>query len=164
MNNFKAGEEYAIKCLQHSGYNVIDRRQQPEYWAMDIDFTAIKDGRTIEIEVKWDSRIHKSGALFFELLADIQKGALGWSMYSCADYIFYGSAAQKVFYVFEAAEMRRYLERHKGEYETRKATDYDIRTGAIKKQSLGAIIPLAAFCKEVPVQVIEIEKRLAAIG
>lgn len=38
---------------------------------MDIDLTAIKDGRTIEIEVKWDSRIHKSGALFFELLADI---------------------------------------------------------------------------------------------
>lgn len=47
--------------------------------------------------------------------------------------------------MFPAVAMRDYLREHKGEYETRIATDYDTRTGRVRKQSLGAVVPLAAF-------------------
>nr|CRY94019.1 hypothetical protein [uncultured prokaryote] len=107
--------------------------------------TAIKDGRKEEIEVKWDSWISKSGAMFFELLTNIQANKPGWATYTEADYIFYGDAIKRLFYVFPVPAMRGYLKNHLGEYETRIATDFDRRTGATKKQSLGAIVPLVKF-------------------
>ena len=60
-----------MKCLTANGFEIIDRRDDPEYWKKDIDFTTIKDGIEKQIEVKWDSKINRSGALFFELLTDI---------------------------------------------------------------------------------------------
>ena len=51
---YKTGEELARKCLEANGYIVIDRRESPEYWKMDIDFTALKDNKKVDIEVKWD--------------------------------------------------------------------------------------------------------------
>lgn len=101
--------------------------------------------------MKWDGRIHRTGALFFELTTNVWSNEPGWAEYTQADVIYYGSAEEKLFYVFSAADMKDYLETHKGCYETRTASDYDKRTGAIRKQSRGAIIPLATFCEEVPV-------------
>lgn len=163
MLAYQKGEDYATKCLEANGYTVVDRRQSPEYWAKDIDLTAIKDGTQMEIEVKWDSRIQQSGAMFFELVTNIKENRAGWANYTEADFIFYGDAVGKVFYVFSVSDMRKYLREHKGEYETRTATDYDRRTGAVRKQSLGAIVPLVPFCQSVRVQVIDIEQRLRSV-
>ena len=160
MIEYEKGEALAMQCLIANGFQIIDRRDSPDYWKKDIDFTAVKDGRRQEIEVKWDSRINRSGALFFELLTDIQANKSGWANYTNADYIFYGDAGRMVFYVFPVASMRDYLREHRGEYETRIATDYDRRTGRVRKQSLGAIVPLTIFRQCVDVQEIDIKKRL----
>lgn len=162
MIDYEKGEALAMQCLTANGFQIIDRRDSPDYWKKDIDFTAVKDGKSQEIEVKWDSRIGRSGALFFELLTDIQANRPGWANYTEADYIFYGDAVKRLFYVFPVPAMRGYLKNHLGEYETRTATDFDRRTGAIKKQSLGAIVPLVKFQQSVLVDVIDIEQRLKA--
>ena len=160
MKEYEKGEALAKQCLTANGFQIIDRRSDPAYWKKDIDFTAIKDGRQVEIEVKWDGRIRKSGALFFELLTDIQGNRPGWASYTEADYIFYGDAEQQLFYIFPVGDMRQYLKDHKGEYETRIANDYDRRTGSIRKQSLGAIVPLARFRQAVRVETLDIQQRL----
>lgn len=162
MNDYQKGEDFARKCLEVNGFSVIDRRQSPAYWKKDIDLTAIKDGRKEDIEVKWDSRISKSGAMFFELLTNIQANEPGWATYTEADYIFYGDAVKRLFYVFPVPAMREYLKNNLGEYETRIATDFNRRTGEIRKQSLGAIVPLVKFQQAVLVDVIDIEQRLKA--
>ena len=156
---YRQGEEYAIKCLEAKGFNVIDQRNNPQYWRKDIDLTAIKDGIENNIEVKWDSKIYNSNAFFFELITNIQENKLGWANYTEADYIFYGDSKSKLFYVFSSEDMRKYLNDHKAEYETRTANDYN-RDGSIRKQSRGAIVPLGLFCKSVGVQIIDISQRL----
>ena len=85
------------------------------------------------IEIKWDSRIGISNAYFFELYTDIDKDKLGWANYTEADYIFYGDSKSKYFYVFKSVDMRKYLEEHKGEYETRIASDYK-RDGTVGRE------------------------------
>lgn len=160
MRDYEKGEALAMQCLTANGFQIIDRRDSPDYWKKDIDFTAVKDGEKQEIEVKWDGRMSRSGALFFELLTDIQANKPGWTHYTEADYIFYGDAGKMVFYVFPVSAMRDYLREHRGEYETRIATDYDKRTGRVRKQSLGAIVPLANFRQCVGVQEIDIKQRL----
>lgn len=160
MREYERGEALAKQCLTANGFQIIDRRSDPAYQKKDIDFTAIKDGRQVDIEVKWDSRIHKSGAMFLELLTDIQGNRPGWANYTAADFIFYGDAERQIFYIFPVGAMRQYLREHKGEYETRIANDYDRRTGSIRKQSLGAIVPLARFQQAVRVDVLDIQQRL----
>ncbi len=160
MLKYQVGEMFARKCLQANGYQVIDRTQQQEYWKKDIDLTASKDGYISQLEIKWDTKIHKSGAMFIELLTNIQENKQGWMNYTQADYIWYGDAERKVFYIFRAEDMRRYLREHKGEYETRIANDYNYLDGSIRKQSLGAIVPIGHFRQFVRVQELDITERL----
>ena len=106
MVNYQYGEELARKCLEANGFYVIDRRNQPIYWRKDIDLTAIKGNYSADIEVKWDQKISTSGAMFFELLTNIQENQLGWANYTQCDYVFYGDAQKLVFYIFRAEDMR----------------------------------------------------------
>ena len=145
MTDYKQGEQYAKMCLEATGHSVIDRSETEEYWSKDIDLTATKDGRKFEIEVKWDSRISRSKSLFLELITDKQKNKAGWASYTEADYIFYGDAITKIFYVFAAEDMREYLKNFSQEFSERKAIDRDFQ-GNIRKQSIGAVVPLASFC------------------
>ncbi len=120
-------------CLEANNFIVIDRREQPQYWVKDIDFTVSKNGFTADIEIKWDAKINDSGAMFFELLTNIQENQLGWANYTQADYIWYGDAKSQIFYIFKVDDMRQFLKEFKGEYETKVANDYNSRDGSIKK-------------------------------
>lgn len=131
--------------MKANNFTVIDRRNNKEYWGKDIDITAEKQGFSANIEIKWDTKINKSGAMFLELLTNIQENKLGWANFTEADYIFYGDAQRKVFYIFRVEDMREYLREYKSEYETRVANDYNYHNGLIRKQSLGAIVPIGLF-------------------
>ena len=163
MTEYATGEQLARKCLETKGFSVIDQTNEPRYWAKDIDITAIKNNQKFEIEVKWDSRISKSNAFFFELLTDIEKKQAGWANYTQADYIFYGDSKRKVFYVFKTNDMRDFLTKHKEAYEERTANDYR-RDGTVRKQSLGAIVPVGLFRQYYAVQEIDISQRLTQNG
>ena len=158
--DYKTGEELARKCLEANGYLVIDRRESPEYWRKDIDYTVSRDGISFDIEVKWDYQTHDRGTMFFELLTDIQEMRIGWANYTEADFIFYGDAQGQRFYIFSVEDMRAYIKTHKGEYSIVTADDKNKRTNQIIKQSLGAIVPIEGFRQFYKVQEIDITDRL----
>jgi len=105
--------------------------------------------------------ISETGNFFFELITDIQRDKKGWATYTEADYIFYGDAQNRLFYIFPALAMKDFLQQHIGEYETSIAKDYDKRTGEVKKESLGAKVPISLFRKYVKVETLDIAERLA---
>ena len=160
MTTYKLGEQYAQKCLEANGFKIVDRSNEPYYWAKDVDLTAVKGDFSADIEVKWDQCIAATGNLFFELLTNIDTQQQGWANYTQCDFVFYGDARRLIFYVFSAEDMRRFLKYHKADYETRVANDYNYRDGTIYKQSLGAIVPLAKFLEVCKVEIIDIRGRL----
>ena len=99
--------------------------------------------------------------MFLELITDVQQNRIGWANYTQADFIFYGDAVNKLFYIYSVDDMRQFLEEHKGEYKILTADDYNHLTGEIKKSSNGAIVPIGLFKQYVKTQVLDIEKRLA---
>ena len=157
--SYKDGEKYCQMCLETRGFTVIDRTQDPEFWIKDIDFTASKDGRSFNIEAKWDYKLPYYGTMFLELMTNVEQNKLGWARYTAADYIWYGDAKNLIFYIFRTEDMRKYLEDHKTEYYLRTAKDFDYY-GNIRKTSLGAIVPIGSFKKAVRVQEMDIRSIL----
>lgn len=105
MNNWKQGEQLFAQRMIESGYSVKDVSGEPQFWKKDIDFviTSPTSGETKTFEVKWDSRINKTGNLFLETYSN---GGKGWFEYCEADYLVYGDACARRFYIFPLLELR----------------------------------------------------------
>ena len=108
MNNGKQGEQLFQQKMQNKGYTVEDVSNNPDYWNKDIDFIATSPttGAVKTFEVKWDSRINKSGNLYLELVNMYSKGTKGWFDFCQADYLAYGDAVTQIFYVISLEELR----------------------------------------------------------
>lgn len=105
MNNWKAGEKLFSSIMTERGYQVQDVSDSPQFWKKDIDFviTSPTSGETKTFEVKWDSRINKTGNLFLETYSN---GGKGWFKYCEADYLAYGDARSRCFYIIPLLELR----------------------------------------------------------
>ena len=105
MNNWKAGEELFSSIMTERGYSVQDVSGEPQFWKKDIDFivTSPTTGAVKSFEVKWDSRINKTGNLFLETYSN---GGKGWFEYCEADYLVYGDAKARCFYILPLLELR----------------------------------------------------------
>jgi hypothetical protein len=68
--------------------------------------TSATSGNTKTFEVKWDSMISKTGNLYLELESISSKGGKGWFNFCEADYIAYGDASAKVFYIIPLEALR----------------------------------------------------------
>ena len=108
MNNGKQGEQLFQQKMQNKGYTVEDVSNNPDYWYKDIDFIATSPttGAVKSFEVKWDSRINKSGNLYLELTNIHSKGGNGWFDFCQADYLAYGDAANGIFYIIPLLELK----------------------------------------------------------
>ena len=108
MNNGKLGEQLFQQKMQNKGYTVEDVSNNPNYWYKDIDFivTSPTTGTVKNFEVKWDSRINKTGNLYLELVNMHSKGTKGWFDFCQADYLAYGDAVTQIFYVISLEELR----------------------------------------------------------
>ena len=108
-NNGKQGEQLFAQIMQQKGYIVEDVSNNPEYWYRDIDFivTSSTSGETKTFEVKWDSKISNTGNLYLELTSLYSKGGRGWFEFCEADYLAYGDAVTKVFYIIDMAQLRQ---------------------------------------------------------
>jgi hypothetical protein len=62
--------------MENGGYTVEDVSGNSEYWDKDIDFiiTSPYTGAIKTFEVKFDSRINKTGNLFLETASAYSKG------------------------------------------------------------------------------------------
>lgn len=99
--------------MEQRGYEVEDVSNNPDYWSKDIDFiiTSPTTGLTKTFEVKWDSKISKTGNLYLELVNKNSAGLRGWWEFSKADYLVYGDAERKIFYVFDLEELRQVVKK-----------------------------------------------------
>lgn len=95
-----AGEVEAQNYLLKNGWKVKNLTACKDFFSKDIDFLIERDQERFYIEVKWDTRIKHTGNMFIEVSADIENNKDGWYNYCEADFIFYGDALNKLFYVF----------------------------------------------------------------
>ena len=149
------GELRAYNYLQDNGWTVQDVTHNENYWNKDIDLIIEKDNRLFTIEVKWDSRISKTGNMFIETFADLDNCKDGWFNYCKADYIYYGDSINQLFYVFKTQDLRSFVSNHL--MEERKAADYNSR-GMLKKVSQGMLVPIKEFSQSYDVQIIILDR------
>lgn len=140
--NSKHGEQLAIQLLEANNIKVTDVSDNSIYWPQDIDLLCSTDkGISYSVEVKWDSRIQKTGNMFIEILNTNSKGGKGWFNFTKADFLFYGDEGNNLFYVIPLEELRKWLAAHKGYYRIAEAFDYN-RDGSIRGLSKGLLVPI----------------------
>lgn len=106
-NNGRQGELLFSRRMRDAGYIVEDVSGNSDYWYKDIDFIVTSpSGNTRTFEVKWDTRINQTGNLFLETANKHSKGGCGWFCFCQADFLAYGDATTKVFYVIAMDELR----------------------------------------------------------
>lgn len=107
-NNGRQGEELFRQYMEQQGYAVEDVSDNPAYWSKDIDMliTSPTTGVTKAFEVKWDTKIHKTANLFLEIVSKYSAGMHGWYEFCEADFLIYGDAVNKIFYVFDMEVLR----------------------------------------------------------
>lgn len=106
----RKGELLFAERMSANGYKVEDVSGNSDYWALDIDFlvTSPTSGLTKSMEVKYDTRINKTGNLFLEIASANSKqwNYGGWFNHTKADYLVYGDAVTEVFYVIPLLELK----------------------------------------------------------
>ena len=107
-SNGKQGEQLFQQKMMQLGHQVQNVSANPEYWTKDIDFivTSSTSGLTKSFEVKWDSKMYKTGNLYLELTNVHSKGGNGWFKFCEADYIAYGDAKKRLFYIIPLPQLR----------------------------------------------------------
>lgn len=94
--------------MENRNYKVKDVSNDPSYWNRDIDFiiSSPTTGAVKTFEVKWDNRICKTGNLYLELSNVHSKDGIGWFNFCEADYIAYGDAVKRKFYIIPLLELK----------------------------------------------------------
>ena len=111
-NNGKEGEQLFKEIMEGRGYTVEDVSGNSEYWYKDIDFiiTSPTSGETKTFEVKWDTRINRTGNLYLERTSRFTKQpgieGKGWFEWCEADYLAYGDAVSGQFYIIPMEMLR----------------------------------------------------------
>lgn len=107
----KQGEQIFRYLMKNKGYTVEDVSTNPDYFDKDIDFfiTSPFTGAVKGFEVKYDTVINKTRNLYLELTSDYspQWNYEGWWLHCDADYLAYGDAATRTFYMFDMNELRK---------------------------------------------------------
>lgn len=108
MTNGKQGETLFAEIMKQKGYSIEDVSNNPDYWSKDIDFiiTSPTTGLTKSFEVKWDGKINRTGNLYLELTNIHSKGGKGWYDFCQADYLAYGDADGRKFYIFSLLDLK----------------------------------------------------------
>lgn len=134
MDLGKQGEQLFKKIMTERNYTVQDVSANPNYYDKDIDFiiTSPTSGDTKTFEVKYDSRINKTGNLYLELTSINSKqwNGQGWWVHCKADYLVYGDAVSRQFYVIPLLELRKRVQKLPN------------RIAAFKNESTGLLVSL----------------------
>lgn len=118
MANGKIGERLFQQIMEGRNYKVEDVSMNPDYWYKDIDFfvTSSTSGERKSFEVKWDSCISRTGNLYLELTNVHSKGGKGWYKFCEADYLAYGDAKNRIFYIIPLLELKKKVEQLPSRY------------------------------------------------
>ena len=107
-NNGKLGEKLFAERMSANGYKVQDVSNDPSFWSKDVDFVIESPytGEVKSFECKWDTRIENTKNLYLELENIHSKNGIGWFEFIEADYLAYGNAASRTFYVIPLLELK----------------------------------------------------------
>lgn len=106
-NNGKQGERLFAQLMQEKGYSVQDVSANPDYFYKgDLIITSPTSGLTKIFEVKFDTKISKTGNLYLEFVNKNSDGCRGWYEFCEADYLAYGNAANNNFYVIPMQKLK----------------------------------------------------------
>ena len=134
MNNGKLGESLFSQLMSAKGYTVKDVSNDSRYFSRDIDFIITNPtGATRTFEVKWCEKIHKTENLFLEIInpRSHQWSGQGWWKHCQADYLVYGDAVNRKFYIIPLLELRERVE------------TLNLYTRSTRDGSVGLILPLS---------------------
>lgn len=107
VNKGREGELLFQQQMESKGYVVQDVSADPQYYYKgDMIVTSPTTGLTKTFEVKYDYRIHKTGNLYLELANKNSQGCCGWYEFTKADYVAYGDAINKKFYIIHMDKLR----------------------------------------------------------
>lgn len=151
------GEQKAYDYFTRFGWEVVNLTKCSDFFGKDIDFLIRQGNEQHYIEVKWDGRIHQTGNMFVEIQTDIDEQKDGWFRFCAAEFIFYGSEHEDLFYVFRLADLKQFIKEQMGRLEERKAADYDWK-GQVRKVSEGILVPIDKFREKYPVQIIRLSQ------
>ena len=107
-NTGRQGELLFKEIMEARGYEVEDVSNNSAYWHRDIDFivTSPTTGQVKTFEVKFDTRINRTGNLFLERANAHSEDGRGWYEFCEADYLAYGDAVSGQFYMIPLLDLR----------------------------------------------------------
>ena len=113
--NGRIGEQLFRTKMEEKNYTVTDVSNNPDYWSKDIDFicSSPTTGLTRTFEIKYDGMIHNTGNLFIETGNPRSKGGKGYYYFCKADYLAYGDACEKFFYVIPFDNVKAVMNNNK---------------------------------------------------
>ena len=144
MENIPLSELIYINCggegelkefFRANGFKVVDTSHNSKYYSKDIDLivTNPATNNTVNIEVKWDSRVADTANLYIEIINPRSKGGSGWYNFIEADFVYYGDSINRTFYIIKVDELKAYIESNKKDLTIKGTFD----------GSYGYIIPLS---------------------
>ena len=109
----RVGEELSLNYLTNKGWNVEDVSKNEEYFSLDIDFIAEKNGTTVSLDVKTEEAMSRTGNMFIEHTLNYENGkiAKGWLFYSQAEYIWHINLDNGVAFAYKLKDMKEYLKK-----------------------------------------------------
>ena len=108
-NNGREGELLFSQLMAARGNKIIDVSGNSDYFDKDIDFIITSAlGNTSTFEVKYCQKIHYTGNLFLEIVNPRSKqwNGEGWWPHCQADYLVYGDAIARKFYIIPLLALR----------------------------------------------------------
>lgn len=141
----REGELLFMRLMREYGFTVEDVSNNSNYYYKgDVLITSPTTGNVRVFEVKTDNVINRSGNLYLELtnIYSKKQGGKGWYNFCQADFIAYGDAVARRFYIFSLEELKERVEQVKP------------RIGYCGNDSSGYKMPLDA-CRDLIKGVIE---------
>ena len=117
-----AGEAELKQYYRENGYKVKDVSLDRYYQVRDTDILVLINGKWVGIEIKYDSRIHETNNLYFEVYNEEKHNGLGWTLFTKTDLLAYGDSYNKLYYIFNFNDLKSYVLNNKPKF---KMASYD---------------------------------------
>ncbi len=153
------GQNNIIKYLQkqEATLRVEDVSNNPAFQIKNIDLILYKkDGITINIEIKTDERMHKTGNFFFETISNDLKGTPGCFMYSEADEFYYYDIISDILYIFDLKIARDWFTKNIGKFkEVATATSTLDSKSNVLYRTIGRLVPIEVINNNIKISIIK---------